>query len=213
LAGTALRAGHPVPPIGCADGNPSPGLCDTACQQNLKLNRRNLRTFRKIQRRLLEGWLATGLIVPRGHWLAARRAVALRETADETFVAYKPRLATRELTHELCRRAGFTPHITFEGEEGGQSADSSQPSSASRSSPLPSRTRVGPSASISPSPWRVLAHRQCREVFAGQRLTEGAKPGGCSPQGVVHGHEVGAAVQDVRAEVVAPEVRRDRDLR
>jgi hypothetical protein len=33
------------------------------------------------------------------------------------------------------------------------------------------------------------------------------------PQGVVHGHEVGAAVQDVRAEVVAPEVRRDRDLR
>ncbi len=26
LAGSALRAGHPVPPIGCADGNPSPGF-------------------------------------------------------------------------------------------------------------------------------------------------------------------------------------------
>jgi DNA-binding transcriptional LysR family regulator len=59
------------------------------------------------------------LIVPRGHRLAARRAVVLREASEETFIAYKPRLATRELSDELCRRAGFTPQITFEGEEGG----------------------------------------------------------------------------------------------
>jgi DNA-binding transcriptional LysR family regulator len=57
------------------------------------------------------------LIVARGHRLATREGVRLREVAREPFVAFKPGLAMRELSDELCRRAGFTPQITFEGEE------------------------------------------------------------------------------------------------
>jgi DNA-binding transcriptional LysR family regulator len=57
------------------------------------------------------------LIVAVGHPLAAREGVRLREVAHEPFIAFKPGLAMRELSDELCRRAGFTPQITFEGEE------------------------------------------------------------------------------------------------
>jgi DNA-binding transcriptional LysR family regulator len=57
------------------------------------------------------------LIVATRHPLATRERVRLRDVAHEPFVAFKPGLAMRELSDELCRRAGFTPQITFEGEE------------------------------------------------------------------------------------------------
>ena len=57
------------------------------------------------------------LIVASAHPLAKREGVRLREVAREPFIAFKPGLAMRELNDELCRKAGFTPQITFEGEE------------------------------------------------------------------------------------------------
>ncbi len=59
------------------------------------------------------------LIVPRGHRLAKRRSVRLHEVSSEPFVSYKPNTAMRELGDDLCRKAGFVPTITFEGEESG----------------------------------------------------------------------------------------------
>jgi DNA-binding transcriptional LysR family regulator len=59
------------------------------------------------------------LIVPRGHRLAKRRSVRLREVASEPFVSYKPNTAMRDLGDDLCRKAGFVPTIAFEGEESG----------------------------------------------------------------------------------------------
>jgi DNA-binding transcriptional LysR family regulator len=57
------------------------------------------------------------LIVSRAHPLARRRAVALREVAGETFVSYKRGHAIRRVTDELCAAAGFTPSISFEGDD------------------------------------------------------------------------------------------------
>jgi DNA-binding transcriptional LysR family regulator len=59
------------------------------------------------------------LIVPKGHRLAKRRSVRLHEASSDPFVSYKPNTAMRELGDELCRKAGFVPAITFEGEESG----------------------------------------------------------------------------------------------
>lgn len=57
------------------------------------------------------------LIVPSEHHLAARRSVPLRDAGDEQFISFKPGHAMRRVTDELCTLAGFTPKITFEGEE------------------------------------------------------------------------------------------------
>jgi DNA-binding transcriptional LysR family regulator len=57
------------------------------------------------------------LIVARRHRFAHRTSVRLRELADERFVTFKPGHALRELTEELCQRAGFAPTIGFEGDE------------------------------------------------------------------------------------------------
>ena len=59
------------------------------------------------------------LIVPKGHRLAKRRSVRLQEVSSEAFVSYKPNTGMRDLGDDLCRQAGFTPTITFEGEESG----------------------------------------------------------------------------------------------
>jgi DNA-binding transcriptional LysR family regulator len=59
------------------------------------------------------------LIVPRAHRFAKRRSIRLHDAAAEVFVSYKPETAIRELSDELCRKAGFVPQITFEGEESG----------------------------------------------------------------------------------------------
>jgi DNA-binding transcriptional LysR family regulator len=57
------------------------------------------------------------LIVPRGHRFAGRESLRLAEAAHESFVSFKHGLAMRDLSDELCVRAGFQPTITFEGEE------------------------------------------------------------------------------------------------
>jgi LysR family transcriptional regulator, transcription activator of glutamate synthase operon len=53
----------------------------------------------------------------RDHPLAERAGVGLAEVAGEPFVALRPRSALRQLTDELCARAGFQPDIVFEGED------------------------------------------------------------------------------------------------
>ncbi|WP_309063704.1 LysR family transcriptional regulator [Streptomyces sp.] len=58
-------------------------------------------------------WLA----VPTGHRLAERRRVRLAEVAEEPFILLKPGYGLRSVTETLCRRAGFTPFVGFEGEE------------------------------------------------------------------------------------------------
>ncbi|MFJ3338123.1 LysR family transcriptional regulator [Streptomyces sp. NPDC086766] len=58
-------------------------------------------------------WLA----VPTRHPLAQRRRVRLAEVAGEPFILLKPGYGLRGVTETLCRRAGFTPIVGFEGEE------------------------------------------------------------------------------------------------
>ena len=57
------------------------------------------------------------LIVPVGHRLAKRKSVALREVAGEAFVSFKPGHAFRRFTDDLCAAAGFSPAISFEGDD------------------------------------------------------------------------------------------------
>lgn len=57
------------------------------------------------------------LIVARTHPLAKRRSVALRELAGESFVTFKRGHAFRDLTERLCAAEGFTPKISFEGDD------------------------------------------------------------------------------------------------
>ncbi|MFF3334033.1 LysR substrate-binding domain-containing protein [Streptomyces sp. NPDC002888] len=58
-------------------------------------------------------WLA----VPARHRLARRRRVRLAEVAEERFILLKPGYGLRSITEALCREAGFTPFVGFEGEE------------------------------------------------------------------------------------------------
>ena len=55
------------------------------------------------------------LIVPRGHRLARRRQVRLREVADEPFVSFKQGHAIRRMTDDLCKAAGFVPADQLRG--------------------------------------------------------------------------------------------------
>lgn len=57
------------------------------------------------------------LVVPADHRLAARRRIRLAEAADEAFVTLEPGYGLRRITDDLCREAGFTPKVAFEGEE------------------------------------------------------------------------------------------------
>ena len=57
------------------------------------------------------------LIVPRGHRLARRRQVRLRDVADERFVSFKQGHAIRRMTDDLCKAAGFVPEISFEADD------------------------------------------------------------------------------------------------
>jgi DNA-binding transcriptional LysR family regulator len=57
------------------------------------------------------------LIVPRSHRLAGRRQVRLREVAKEPFVSFKQGRAIRHMNDELCQAAGFSPAVSFEGDD------------------------------------------------------------------------------------------------
>jgi DNA-binding transcriptional LysR family regulator len=41
----------------------------------------------------------------------------LRDVADESFVSFKPGHAFRRFTDDLCAAAGFSPVISFEGDD------------------------------------------------------------------------------------------------
>ncbi|MBE3561363.1 MAG: LysR family transcriptional regulator [Ktedonobacteraceae bacterium] len=57
------------------------------------------------------------LVVPPNHRLAGRDSVYLHEVAQDAFIALKHHYGLREITDHFCRQAGFTPRITFEGDE------------------------------------------------------------------------------------------------
>lgn len=57
------------------------------------------------------------LAVPATHRLARRRRVRLAEVADEPFILLPGGYSLRAVTERLCREAGFTPRVAFEGEE------------------------------------------------------------------------------------------------
>jgi DNA-binding transcriptional LysR family regulator len=65
-------------------------------------------------------WLLTEplrLLVPPAHPLAGREWVDLREVRDDVFIVLRSGYGLRTITEKLCRQAGFTPVIGFEGEE------------------------------------------------------------------------------------------------
>lgn len=49
--------------------------------------------------------------------MAQRRRVRLAEVAEEPFIVLKPGFGLRSVTETLCRQAGFSPLVGFEGEE------------------------------------------------------------------------------------------------
>jgi DNA-binding transcriptional LysR family regulator len=57
------------------------------------------------------------LVVPSAHRLAARKKVALAEVADDPFCLSARGFTLRQLTEDLCKEAGFSPKIAFEGDE------------------------------------------------------------------------------------------------
>ena len=57
------------------------------------------------------------LVVPPDHKLAGQKSVALYEVSQEPFVSLPVGDGLRNVTDELCKLAGFTPRIMFEGSE------------------------------------------------------------------------------------------------
>jgi DNA-binding transcriptional LysR family regulator len=57
------------------------------------------------------------LVVPSSHRLADRASVRIAELADEEFVVLEHGFGLRQITDDLCAAAGFTPRVTFEGQE------------------------------------------------------------------------------------------------
>ncbi|MGG4444290.1 LysR family transcriptional regulator [Brevibacillus fortis] len=55
--------------------------------------------------------------VPRGHRLADRSIVSLRELKDESFVGVKRGYGTRDFVDSICKSVGFTPTYVYEGDE------------------------------------------------------------------------------------------------
>ncbi|MEP6851848.1 MAG: LysR substrate-binding domain-containing protein [bacterium] len=58
-----------------------------------------------------------GVAVPADHEAADRESVGLAEFRDATFVALRESYQLRRVTDLLCREAGFTPTVAFEGGE------------------------------------------------------------------------------------------------
>jgi LysR family transcriptional regulator, transcription activator of glutamate synthase operon len=57
------------------------------------------------------------LALPRDHRLAGRQQVRLADVSDEPFVSLRPNSALRQLSDDLCERAGFRPSVVFEGDD------------------------------------------------------------------------------------------------
>ncbi|WP_182456843.1 LysR family transcriptional regulator [Streptacidiphilus sp. P02-A3a] len=57
------------------------------------------------------------LVVPAEHRLAGRQRVRLGEVSGDAFVMLAPGYGLRRIADALCAEAGFTPRVSFEGEE------------------------------------------------------------------------------------------------
>ncbi|MDT3444531.1 MULTISPECIES: LysR family transcriptional regulator [unclassified Pseudofrankia] len=57
------------------------------------------------------------LVVPERHRLAGRKRIRLAEIAGEAFILPRKGYGLRTHTERLCREAGFTPRVAFEGED------------------------------------------------------------------------------------------------
>jgi DNA-binding transcriptional LysR family regulator len=57
---------------------------------------------------------AITLAVPANHPFAKRSSVSIRELQDEAFITLKRGQGFRDMTFDLCKDAGFVPHIAFE---------------------------------------------------------------------------------------------------
>jgi DNA-binding transcriptional LysR family regulator len=55
------------------------------------------------------------LAVPPTHRLASRRRVRLKEVADDPFITTSDEAGLRTIVDQLFQRAGFSPHVAFEG--------------------------------------------------------------------------------------------------
>ncbi|SFQ42466.1 LysR family transcriptional regulator [Salibacterium halotolerans] len=58
------------------------------------------------------------LAVPPGHRFAKRHSISLSEVANEPFVGYKQDYLFQKMNNDFCRKAGFTPNVICEVEEG-----------------------------------------------------------------------------------------------
>lgn len=56
-------------------------------------------------------------LVPTDHPLARLESLDLAGLAAESFVGLKPGYGVRRITDDWCRRSGFTPRLTFEGDD------------------------------------------------------------------------------------------------
>lgn len=59
------------------------------------------------------------LAVPLTHPLASRNSIELTEVRNDPFIVMPPGYGFRDLTENLCARAGFYPDFAFEGDETG----------------------------------------------------------------------------------------------
>jgi DNA-binding transcriptional LysR family regulator len=57
------------------------------------------------------------LALPRDHRLARQERCHLAEVSEEPFISLRPTSALRDLSDELCERAGFRPAVVFEGDD------------------------------------------------------------------------------------------------
>ncbi len=56
-------------------------------------------------------------VVPPDHRFAGRESIRLAELAGDPFITFKQGWGLRQLSDELCLQAGFSPQVTFEGED------------------------------------------------------------------------------------------------
>jgi LysR family transcriptional activator of glutamate synthase operon len=56
-------------------------------------------------------------ILPVQHPLAGRQEISLNELAGDSFVLFSEAYSLRAIVLAACKKAGFIPHIGFEGEE------------------------------------------------------------------------------------------------
>jgi len=57
------------------------------------------------------------VILPEGHLLANHTTIRLEQLKDDSFVMFSEHYSLRSIVLDACRKAGFSPHIGFEGEE------------------------------------------------------------------------------------------------